>query len=53
MDYGVLSSYFDGAVAKKLVAVDIDRKRSNQHEFNGTAELRSVTHNFFRKLTTA
>lgn len=36
MDYGVLSSYFDGAVAKKLVAVDIDRKRSNQHEFNGT-----------------
>ena len=42
MDYGVLSSYFDGAVAKKLVAVDIDRKRSNQHEFNGTAELRSL-----------
>jgi hypothetical protein len=42
MDYGVLSSYFDGAVAKRLVAVDIDGKVSNQHEFNGTAELRSL-----------
>ena len=38
MDYGVLSSYFDGAVAKKLVAVDIDRKRATS--MNST-ELRS------------
>ena len=40
MDYGALSSYFDGAVAKTLADVDIDLSKSNQHEFNGTRPLR-------------
>lgn len=30
MDYGALSSYFDGAVAKTLADVDIDASKSNQ-----------------------
>lgn len=42
MDYGALSSYFDGAVAKTLADVDIDLSKSNQHEFNGTRPLRSL-----------
>ena len=42
MDYGALSSYFDGAVSKTLADVDIDAGRSNQHEFNGTLPLRSL-----------
>lgn len=42
MDYGALSSYFDGAVAKTLADVDIDASKSNQHEFNGTRPLRSL-----------
>lgn len=36
MDYGVLGAYFDGAVAKTLVGVDImGANKSHQHEFNG------------------
>lgn len=42
MDYGALNSYFDGAVAKTLVAVDISPEKSNQHELNGTGPLRSL-----------
>lgn len=42
MDYGALSSYFDGAVSKVLADVDIDAGKSNQHEFNGTLPLRSL-----------
>lgn len=39
---GFLSQYFDGVVIKRLSAVEADRKRSNQHEFNGTAPLRKL-----------
>lgn len=42
MDYGALNSYFAGAAAKTLSAVDINPKRSNQHEFNGTGPLRAL-----------
>ena len=42
MDYGALNSYFDGAVAKTLAAVDISPAKSNQHEFNGTGPLRAL-----------
>lgn len=42
MDYGALSSYFDGAVSKVLADVDVDAGKSNQHEFNGTLPLRSL-----------
>lgn len=43
MDYGALNSYFDGAVAKTLAAVDISgANSSHQHEFNGVAPLRAL-----------
>lgn len=43
MDYGALSSYFDGAVAKTLSGVDIaGANRSHQHEFNGSEPLRGL-----------
>lgn len=43
MDYGALSGYFDGVVAKTLVGVDITgANRSHQHEFNGVGPLRSL-----------
>ena len=35
MSRGLLSDYFTGVMYKRLAAVEIDRLRSNQHEFNG------------------
>ena len=42
MRYGSLSDHFTGIVAKRLSAVEADTARSNQHEFNGTNELRQL-----------
>ena len=43
MDYGALSGYFDGAVAKTLAGVDITgANKSHQHEFNGVGPLRML-----------
>ena len=42
MNKGCLSQNFAGVAAKRLSAVEIDAFLSNQHEFNGTAELRSL-----------
>ena len=42
MKKGYLSQYFDGVALKRLSAVEADIIRSNQHEFNGTAELRKI-----------
>lgn len=42
MRYGSLSAHFTGIVAKRLSAVEADPSRSNQHEFNGVAELRRL-----------
>lgn len=42
MRYGSLSDHFTGIVAKRLSAVEADTARSNQHEFNGTNELRRL-----------
>jgi hypothetical protein len=39
---GLLSDYFRGVVVKRLSAVEADASRSNQHEFNGVRELKSV-----------
>lgn len=39
MKKGYLSEFFTGAAAKKLSAVEANPARSNQHEFNGVAEL--------------
>lgn len=36
-----LSTYFTGIAAKRLSNVEIDSSSSNQHEFNGTKELRA------------
>lgn len=41
MEFGVLSDLFDGAGAKYLSAVEIDRVRSNQHEFQGVGSFRA------------
>lgn len=43
MDYGALSGYFSGAVAKSLSGVDVvGANRSHQHEFNGVGPLREL-----------
>lgn len=42
MKKGCLSEYFIGVVAKRLSAVEVDQKISNQHEFNGVRQLRSL-----------
>jgi hypothetical protein len=42
MRYGSLSDHFTGIVAKRLSAVEADTERSNQHEFNGTVQLRQL-----------
>jgi len=42
MNTGFLSQYFESVAAKKLSAVEVDAGKSNQHEFNGTVELKKV-----------
>ena len=42
IDRGFLSDYFTGVAVKRLSAVEASPKRSNQHEFNGVAKLRSM-----------
>ncbi len=39
MKKGYLSQYFDGVAIKALSAVEADRTRSNQHEYNATREM--------------
>ena len=42
MRRGRLSDLFSGVVAKRISAVEADPDRSNQHEFNATAEMRRI-----------
>src|SRR6218665_3557834 len=42
MKPGYLSQYFEAVVARRLSAVEADTKSSNQHEFNGTKELKFI-----------
>ncbi|WP_281637052.1 type II restriction endonuclease [Flavobacterium marginilacus] len=42
MEKGLLSKYFKGIVAKKLSEVEVDPRISNQHEFNGINEFKSI-----------
>lgn len=42
MSAGTLGIYFSGVVMKRLSAVETDENTSNQHEFNGTAQLRAL-----------
>lgn len=37
-----LTNFFSGAGAKKLSAVEVDRKISHQHEFNGVAQFKEI-----------
>lgn len=39
---GTLGKYFDGVVMKRLSNVETDPNISNQHEFNGTTQLRKL-----------
>lgn len=39
MRAGYLSEYFDGVAAKRLSAVEADRTRSNQHEYQATSRM--------------
>lgn len=45
MKKGFLSQYFEGVAIKKLRPVEVDPKRSNQHEFNGSKPLRNLLGN--------
>lgn len=42
MSEGYLSEYFTGVAAKRLSTVEIDPTQSNQHEFNGDAQLKNL-----------
>lgn len=42
MKTGYLSQYFEGVIAKKLSVVETDSGKSNQHEFNGIAAMKSL-----------
>ena len=42
MKAGYLSQYFTAVAAKRLKQVEVDISKSNQHEFNGTNELKRV-----------
>ena len=42
MRRGKLSDYFEGVIVKRLSVVETTRAISNQHEFNGTTELRRL-----------
>lgn len=42
MKKGYLSEYFEGVAAKILTMVEVDDKKSNQHEFQGISSLRTI-----------
>tara|TARA_B100001179_G_C18598446_1_gene408588 strand:+ start:1874 stop:3106 length:1233 start_codon:yes stop_codon:yes gene_type:complete len=42
MNHGYLSQYFSGVVVKHLSSVEADPSKSNQHEFNGSLDLRNL-----------
>lgn len=42
MKQGYLSQYFTAVAAKKLSTVEVNSNKSNQHEFNGSNELKAV-----------
>ena len=42
MKNGYLSQYFDGVMAKRLSVVEANLEKSNQHEFNGVAAMKSI-----------
>jgi len=42
MRRGYLSEIFVGVMAKRLKAVEVDKKISNQHEFNGVAKMKEL-----------
>jgi len=42
MEKGHLSQYFSGVAAKRLSQVEVDKKTSNQHEFNGSTALKNL-----------
>ncbi|GIP29131.1 type II restriction endonuclease [Paenibacillus sp. J23TS9] len=51
MKRGFLSQYFEGVAIKRLSAVEANRSKSNQHEFNGVRLLRNLLGNGERSFT--
>ena len=51
MKNGYLSQYFSGVIAKRLSAVEADRRKSNQHEFNGVAGMKNLFGKDRKKVT--
>ncbi|MXP10092.1 restriction endonuclease [Altererythrobacter halimionae] len=49
MKRGYLSQYFSGVALKRLSPVEADFQASNQHEFNGSAEIESLLGDADRK----
>lgn len=41
MKFGILADYFEGAGAKYLTEVEVNKARSNQHEFQGVSGFRA------------
>lgn len=50
MKRGYLSDHFTAIAYKRLSAVEVDLRKSNQHEFNGSAALKRVLGSARRKL---
>ncbi len=42
MKKGFLSQYFTGVAGKRLTAVEVDRMKSNQHEFHGGKKMEKI-----------
>ncbi|PCI41124.1 MAG: restriction endonuclease [Rhodospirillaceae bacterium] len=42
MAQGLLAQSFSGVAVKRLSAVEVDRRRSHQHEFNGVSSLKLI-----------
>lgn len=51
MKFGVLADFFEGAGAKYLTAVEVDKLRSNQHEFQGIGDFRRFLGESMEKVT--
>jgi hypothetical protein len=52
MNKGYLSQFFKGVAVKKLSQVEANPAKSNQHEFNGAADLKTLLGNVGRKFPT-
>lgn len=52
MKQGLLAKHFKGVAAKRLSAVEANREKSNQHEYNGTRAMEQIFGKIDRPFTT-